>query len=138
MLNGQKIAKELIYDYKGQKIKAFGEAGWNSLFMYLARIIEKIGPILAIKNNLIINSFLKKLIKNTFKEKKIKVLGLATNSKKVKKRFYFFAIKGNKLNGENYIYEAIKKGAIAIVCSKKCKFNDNKLPIIRTSNIRYF
>ena len=50
MLDSPKIAKELIYDYKGQKIKAFrNEAGWNSVYV-AGKIIEKIGPILAIKN----------------------------------------------------------------------------------------
>ena len=67
---------------------------------------------------------LKKLIKNIpFKFQKIKVLGLATHSNKVKKGFIFFAIRGHKINGEKYIVEAIKKGAVAIVCSKKCNIN---------------
>ena len=42
MFENPQVAKNLIYDYKGAKIKAFrNEAG---------KIIEKIGPILAIKN----------------------------------------------------------------------------------------
>ena len=36
--------------------------------------------------------------------------------------FIFFAIRGNKLNGENYIDEDIKKGARLIICSNRCKF----------------
>ena len=80
---------------------------------------------------------LKKLIKNIpFKFQKIKVLGLATHSNKVKKGFIFFAIRGHKINGEKYIVEAIKKGAVAIVCSKKCNINYKNFPIFRTSNIR--
>ena len=35
-----------------------------------------------------------------------------------KKGFIFFAVRGNKINGERYITQAIKKGAVAIVCSK--------------------
>ena len=54
---------------------------------------------------------LKKLIKNHQKKKKIKIKGLSINSKKIKKGFIFFAIKGNKFNGEKFINEAIKKGA---------------------------
>ena len=43
---------------------------------------------------------LKKLIKNIPKESyQIKIRGLATDSKKVKKGFIFFAIRGHKLNG---------------------------------------
>ena len=47
---------------------------------------------------------LKQLIKNLTKEKKNLVIkGLEINSKKIKKGFIFFAIKGNTINGEKYI-----------------------------------
>ncbi len=50
MLENPKVAKNLTYDYKGVKIKAFrNEAGWNSVYV-AGKIIKKIGPILAIKN----------------------------------------------------------------------------------------
>ena len=50
MLENPQVAKDLIYDYKGKKIKAFrNEAGWNSAYV-AGKIIEKIGPILAINN----------------------------------------------------------------------------------------
>ena len=84
---------------------------------------------------------LKKLIKNLSKDKhNISIKGLASNSKKVKKNYIFFAINGNKLNGEKYIDEAIKNGAIIIVCAKNCKFKtkNKKIYVIKTSNIRYF
>ena len=82
---------------------------------------------------------LKKLIKNLPKEtKNIKIKGLALNSRKVKKGFIFFAIRGNKFNGEKFIYEAIKNGAAVIICSKNCRYQNKKIPIIKTSNIRYF
>ena len=68
---------------------------------------------------------LKNLIKNSPKNiKELKIKGLALNSKDVKKGFIFFAIKGTKFNGENYIDKAIKNGAIIIICSKSCKFNN--------------
>ena len=61
---------------------------------------------------------LKKIIKNLSKDKKkTKIQGLATNSKKVKKNYIFFAIRGYKTNGEKFIKEAIKRGAAAIICS---------------------
>ncbi len=82
---------------------------------------------------------LKTLIKNLpIKKKNIEVKGLAANSKKIKKNYIFFAIKGNRLNGEKYINEAIDKGAIAIVCSKSCKYTNKKIPIIKTKRIRFF
>ena len=50
MLENPQVAKNLIYDYKGTKIKAFrNEAGWNSVYV-AGQIIKKIGPILAINN----------------------------------------------------------------------------------------
>ena len=50
MLENPKIAKDLIYDYRGLKIKGTrNEAGWNSVYV-AGKIIEKIGPILAIKS----------------------------------------------------------------------------------------
>ena len=50
MLENPKVAKDLIYDYRGVKIKAFrNEAGWNSVYL-AGKIIKKIGPILAINN----------------------------------------------------------------------------------------
>tara|TARA_A100000164_G_scaffold381991_1_gene437092 strand:+ start:22 stop:2787 length:2766 start_codon:yes stop_codon:yes gene_type:complete len=80
---------------------------------------------------------LKNLIKNSPKSlKKLKIKGLALNSKNVKKGFIFFAVKGNRSNGENYINEAIKKGASIIICSENCKFKSKKIHIIRTKKIR--
>ena len=47
---------------------------------------------------------LKNLISNIPKRrKKIKIRGLASDSNKIKKGYIFFAIKGNKLDGEKYI-----------------------------------
>ena len=51
MLENPQVAKDLIYDYRGMKIKGTrNEAGWNSVYVAV-KIIKKIGPILAIKNN---------------------------------------------------------------------------------------
>ena len=72
MLENPKIAKNLIYDYRGAKIKGFrNEAGWNSVYI-AGKIIEKIGPILAINNKdfLIKNMLLNKLIKDFSTQKK--------------------------------------------------------------------
>ena len=50
MLENPQVAKNLTYNYRGMKIKATrNEAGWNSVYV-AGKIIEKIGPILAIKN----------------------------------------------------------------------------------------
>ena len=44
--------------------------------------------------------------------------GIAFDSSTVKKDNIFFAIKGNKFDGNNYIDNAIKKGAKIIVSEK--------------------
>jgi cell division protein FtsI (penicillin-binding protein 3) len=50
MLDDPQIAKNLIYNYRGIKIKGTrNEAGWNAVYSS-GKIIEKIGPILAINN----------------------------------------------------------------------------------------
>jgi murE/murF fusion protein len=80
---------------------------------------------------------LKKLIKNISKDRRnIFVSGLSTKSKEIKKNYIFFAIKGNTLNGENFIKEAINNGASVIICSKSCKFKSNKTFVIKTNKIR--
>ena len=82
---------------------------------------------------------LKNLIKNLPQNlKMLPIKGLALNSKDVKKGFIFFAIKGNKFNGENYIHKAIKNGAIIIICSNKCKFKSTKVNVIKTKKIRHY
>ncbi len=48
MLENPKINRELIYDYRGVRTKApYNTSGWNSVYV-TGKIIEKIGPILAI------------------------------------------------------------------------------------------
>jgi len=50
MLENPKINKNLIYNYRGVKTKApFNTSGWNSVYI-AGKIIEKIGPILAINS----------------------------------------------------------------------------------------
>jgi murE/murF fusion protein len=79
---------------------------------------------------------LKKIIKHSpIKISNTNIEGLSLDSRKIKKNYLFFAIRGSKLNGEKYILDAINKGAKAVVCSLKCKIKNNKFPIIRVKNI---
>ena len=71
---------------------------------------------------MILKSFFKNLKKN-FNNKSFN--GFEFNSKKIKKNFIFFAIKGSKLNGNNFINDAIKRGA-RIIISNKFKTGVNK------------
>ena len=59
-----------------------------------------------------LGNFIKKLDK---KYNKVFFSGIAFNSALVKKDFIFFAIKGNKFDGNKYISDAIKNGAKIIV-----------------------
>ena len=62
--------------------------------------------------------------------------GIAFDSKKVKKNYIFFAIKGNKFDGNNYIQEAIKRGAKIIVSEKKKSFYNKSVIYIKSKNPR--
>ena len=71
---------------------------------------------------------LKNLIRKIPADKRnIFISGIASNSKEVKKNYIFFAIRGNKINGERFIKDAVKKGASVVICSKKCKFKDKNI-----------
>ena len=59
-----------------------------------------------------------------YKFRKTFFSGVSFDSSQVKKNDIFFAIKGQKFNGENHIQEAIKYGAKVIVCSKNCKYKN--------------
>jgi len=70
------------------------------------------------------------------KYKKIFFSGISFESKKIKKNYIFFAIKGNNVDGNNYIQRAIKNGSKIIVSErKKNKFYKGIL-FINTKNIR--
>ena len=57
MLENPQINQDLIYDYRGIKTKAsYNTSGWNSVYV-AGKIIKKIGPILAIKNNEFTNRY---------------------------------------------------------------------------------
>ena len=80
---------------------------------------------------------LKKIIKNIpIGIQKINIKGLSLDSRQIKKNYLFFAIKGKKYNGKNYIVSAIRKGAKVIVCDKNYKIKSKKIPIIKVRNIK--
>ena len=80
---------------------------------------------------------LKKIIKNTDIDiQKINIEGLSLDNRQIKKNYLFFAIKGRKYNGEDYIFSAIRKGAVAVVCDINCKIKNKKIPIIKVKNIK--
>ena len=71
------------------------------------------------------------LLGNLFKSanknyKNIPVEGISFDSKKIRKNYIFFAIKGTKTSGIKYINEAISKGASVIVSDSKIKYKKEK------------
>ncbi len=81
--------------------------------------------------------YLGKFIKNLdVKYKKTFFSGIATDSSKVKKDNIFFAIKGSKFDGNNFITSAIKNGSKIIISEgKNTKFQKGIL-FIQTNNVR--
>ena len=62
--------------------------------------------------------------------------GISFNSNQVKKNNIFFAIKGNKVDGNNFILSAIKNGAKIIVTDKKEDGFKNDILFIKSRNVR--
>ena len=60
--------------------------------------------------------------------KEIEIDGISNNSKNIKKNFIFFAFNGNKTNGNLYIEEARKNGAIIIISEEEINKDVIKLP----------
>src|SRR6056300_182332 len=72
---------------------------------------------------------LKKIIKDVqYSIPNINIQGLSSDSRKVKKNYIFFAIKGMRDDGEKYIKDAILNGAKVIICEQKSKYKNNKKP----------
>jgi len=67
---------------------------------------------------------------------KIRVRGICFDSRKVKKDYIFFAIRGQQTSGINFINEAISKGASAIISDKKAKHKNYKIPLILVNDVR--
>ena len=81
--------------------------------------------------------YLGKYISNLKKKyRKIFFSGIAFNSLDVKKDNIFFAIKGNSFDGNNYINDAIKKGAKIIFSEKKIKDKKKNITYIKSPNVR--
>ncbi len=70
-------------------------------------------------------------LNTAFNKKKLNNInysGVSINSKTIKKNNLFFAIKGKNTDGHKFVKEAIQKGAIKSVVSKKLKnINQNKI-----------
>ena len=73
-------------------------------------------------------------IKNNYKN--FFFSGISFDSNKIKKNYIFFAIRGNSIDGNNFISHAIKNGAKIIVTEKKISELKNGILFIQTKNVR--
>ena len=62
--------------------------------------------------------------------------GISFDTKSIKKNNIFFAIKGNKVDGNKFISNAIKKGSKIIVTERQVNCLQNGILYIHTKNIR--
>ena len=80
---------------------------------------------------------LKDYIPNIYKKyKKISFSGVSFDSSKVRENNIFFAIKGNKFDGNDYIDKAIKKGANIIISEKKIVKKKENIIFLQYPNVR--
>lgn len=61
------------------------------------------------------------------------ISGVSIDSRTIKKGEIFFALKGERFNGHDFLQEAIDKGATAAVVSRKKKIT-NKIAIIKVAH----
>ena len=80
-----------------------------------------------------LGDYFKKIKKNY---KQIFFSGISFNSNQVKKNNIFFAVKGNKIDGNNFISSAISNGAKIIITEKKINGFKDGILFIQSKNIR--
>ena len=68
--------------------------------------------------------------------KKIFFSGISFNSNQIKKNYIFFAIRGDKVDGNNYISSAIKKGAKIVITENKINGFKDGILFFQTKNAR--
>ena len=73
-------------------------------------------------------------IKNNYKS--FFFSGISFDSRQIKKNYIFFAIKGNKVDGNNFISSAISNGAKIIITEKNINGLKNGILFIQSKNIR--
>ncbi len=64
---------------------------------------------------MLLNDIVKKIVSSGTQIPKIRIGGLSTDSRIINRGDVYVAISGTQLDGHNYIQEAIKKGAVAVV-----------------------
>ena len=68
-------------------------------------------------------------------DSEIEITGLAYDSRQVKAGYLFVALKGNNLDGHDYLGDAVRRGAIALV-TEAFNGTPEKVAVVRVSNSR--
>ena len=74
----------------------------------------------------------KKILLDNFKIKGLNPRGITFDSRKIQKNDVFLAFKGNKVDGHEFIPDALKNGASIVFSEKKIRHN-RKTRSFRTS-----
>jgi len=67
----------------------------------------------------------------------IHVTGLAADSRYVKPGFVFFALQGAKGSGQAFVEQALRQGAVAVVCETKLERMPAKVPVLIRADARH-
>ena len=66
----------------------------------------------------------------------VDILSISHDSRKIKKGGLFIALKGDNVDGYDYIEQAIKNGASAILVNNREVKTDSEVPIVNVSDVR--
>lgn len=91
---------------------------------------REIGRIMELKK--IFRNIKMKLIKGNIE---IDIKNISYDSRKIRDGYLYIAIKGNNVDGHDYIDEAIKKGAVCVVISKDIEV-DSDIAVIKVDDTR--
>jgi len=121
----------------GKGHETYQDLGKKRIFLSDKNVVRKFKPsrVFSNKKDNILKynaEILKKVLKN---KRSCFFDGVSINSKKIKNRNLFIAIKGKKNNGHNFLNQAIKNGASYCVVSKRFK---KKTKLITVKNTMHF
>ena len=121
----------------GKGHETYQDLGKKKIFLSDKNVVKKFKPFRVFSNKkdniLKYNAeILKKVLKN---KRNCFFDGVSINSKKIKNRNLFIAIKGKKNDGHNFLNQAIKNGASYCVVSRRLK---KKTKLITVKNTMHF
>ena len=68
----------------------------------------------------------------------VKIINIATDSRKIQKDDLFIAVKGENFDGHNFVHEVIKKGAAIVIVSRLIEDIDVKRQIVVKDTLKAY